>query len=87
MVLLVVPAAIVVVQLAALGAGKPGEFGRFAILPAIALAVAANSAVAIWIRSTTARAGLTLLLVALTATPGWFYLRGFIKDSSALPTR
>ncbi len=86
-VLVLVPAAIVFVQLAALGAGKPGEFGRFAILPAITLAVAANCAVAILLRSSVARIVLTALLVVLTATPGWFYLRGFIKDSSSLPTR
>lgn len=87
LILLAAPSLIVFLQLVALGAGKPGEFGRFALLPDIALAIAAASAVAIFADRIVERCAVALVLVALAATPGWFYLRGFIKDSSSVPTR
>lgn len=85
--LLALPAVLVAIQFTALAAGKPGEYGRFAILPDVALAIAAVVAVGrgaphAWIRSL----GL-IALVATTGGAGLPYVRGFVRDCSPPTTR
>jgi hypothetical protein len=82
-----VPALLVTLQFVALAAGKPGEYGRFALLPDVALALAAACAVALISARATDRIVLSALLVALAAFPSWFYLLGFVGDASKLPRR
>ena len=74
-------------QFVALAAGKPGEYGRFSVLPDIALAVAA----AVAIRRYVAQAPLRLVLLAgflvATAFSGYAYLAGFVRDSARETSR
>jgi len=85
--LLAAPALLIVLQFVALAAGKPGEYGRFAVLPDIALAVAA----AVAIRRYIAQAPLRLILLAgllgATAFSGYAYLAGFVRDSAPETSR
>jgi hypothetical protein len=83
--LLATPAALTFVQAALVGAGKPGEFGRFLLLTDVFLAVEAfayfgtraDGGPGLLGRRRIAIAG---VLVALTASHGWAYLRGFVRD-------
>ena len=85
--LLAAPAALILLQFAALAAGKPVEYGRFAVLPDIALAIAAVTAVRR--RLATAAHGIipAALLLLTTASSGSEYLLGFIRDASASTSR
>jgi hypothetical protein len=81
------PAAIVVAQFVALGAGKPGEYGRFALLPDTVLCLAAVAGVCAWARGTVAR---RLVLGICLATTGFFgatYVARFLADSRDTTTR
>lgn len=84
--LLGVPALLVTVQFVALGQGKPGEYGRFALLPdtLLALAAVAGAARLPWRRA--AAGGLALLFVS-TAFFGAIYLDKFIADAQPVTTR
>jgi hypothetical protein len=76
-------------QFVLIGAGKPGEYGRFGVFTNTALAVAAAGAI-MWhplARIRFVRPALGLLLVAWTAWCGWGYLRGFLRDASAVNSR
>ncbi len=66
-------------------AGKPGEYGRFALLSDLGLllcAVAFLSHVA-WRRRTSSCVLLGIALLAATGYGGWAYTRGFMLDASA----
>jgi len=80
--LLLAPAAIVFVQFAVAAAGKPGEYGRFAIFPDIVLAIIA----AVLISCLRAGAPFVRILFALvlllTVAPrSYSYVRHFVVDA------
>jgi hypothetical protein len=80
-ILLGVPAAIVLVQFAVLAGGKPGEFGRFAILPDVALVLLA---VVLAFSTRLARwwpGPLFATLALLVGLQGTSYLAGFRADT------
>ena len=81
-ILLGVPAAAVLVQFTLLAAGKPGEFGRFAILPDVALMMAGVILVAStkWGRRWSWPMMASILL--LVGVQGMSYWVGFVEDSS-----
>lgn len=82
-------AAIVLVQFVLLAGGKPGEYGRFALVPDIALAIAAVMSIA----GSRAEVGpilRSILLVALTlaAVPfGVEYVYAFRRDTRPMTSR
>lgn len=82
-----VPAALVLLQFFAFAAGKPGEYGRFAIFPAIALSILAAWGLAQirleWLRSS----ALTLAPIAIFAWATLPYFQAFAADCSAVNTR
>jgi hypothetical protein len=85
--LLAAPALLILVQFIALAAGKPGEYGRFAVLPDIGLAIAAIALV--W-RTMPAKSGRAVggaVLVLMTALSGGLYLYGFQSDSRPVTSR
>lgn len=85
--LLLIVSALVLAQFIALAAGKPGEYGRFAVLPGITLALAAAVVIGrARIRNFEKIESLGLLVV-LTVLPSLIYLRGFLRDSSEYPRR
>jgi hypothetical protein len=82
------PAALVLVQFTLLAGGKQGEFGRFAMLPDVALMMAGvvlASKLNFPQSSPLQRAGLRLsipiILIALTGVQGASYLAGFWEDA------
>jgi hypothetical protein len=79
--LLAAPAILIFVQFTALAAGKPGEYGRFAVYPDIALAIAAVTAVHALL-SARSRGVIFSLLVISSAVFGWSYLARFRSDAS-----
>lgn len=86
--LLLTPALLIVLQFVALAAGKPGEYGRFAIFPDIALTIAAVALVHHVL--STHRKLYTLLLIVLVwdaAREGFLYERGFWRDARDGGTR
>ncbi len=85
--LLAVPALVVFAQFVALAAGKPAEYGRFAVFPDVALALAAVLAVRHVIQRTGVRMAALGFLVLVTAGPGARYLTGFIRDSRPQTSR
>lgn len=85
--LLLVPSAFVLLQCVAVGAGKPGEFGRFFLLPDIALMIAAVAAVGRFLRTNTAKVIAGVALIVATAGFGWSYEADFVKDASADTSR
>jgi hypothetical protein len=86
-ILLAAPATLAFIQFFATAAGKPGEFGRFAILPDTALLLAA---VALARAATSYRPNLEPLaagfLVLLTAIFGASYLLAFSEDVNRMTT-
>lgn len=85
--LLAAPALLVLAQFVALAAGKPGEYGRFAILPDAFLAIEAVVAAATFAPSVTARRWTLGLLFATTFVCGGMYLRQFVSDTAATTSR
>jgi hypothetical protein len=84
--ILIAPAALVLVQFVLLAEGKPGEYARFAVFPAIVLAIAAGAAVDVVERGSM-RWVISGILVAVTCVWGVPYLLGFIADSGWRNTR
>ena len=85
--LLALPAAIVMVQFVALGAGKPGEYGRFALLPDTVLCVMAVAGI---YRLTERPAWRGVALAGLIAATGVFgvaYTARFIADAAGQTSR
>lgn len=85
--LLAAPCAAALLQFTLLAAAKPGEYGRFALLPAIALAIAAGTALARFVPRNPTRLALGIGIVALTAAPTWFYIAAFVRDTGRGNTR
>jgi hypothetical protein len=84
--LLMAPAVLIFVQFVALGAGKPGEYGRFALFPDIALAIAATAFLlgVPWPNiGNAARIVLVLLMIVGAGEAGVRYRRAFENDSGA----
>jgi hypothetical protein len=75
-----VPALLVTVQFVALAAGKPGEYGRFALLPATGLCLGSVLAVCLF-PPNLIRYGLLAALAVATAIPGLLYVAHFIADA------
>jgi hypothetical protein len=86
-ILLAVPAGLVLLQFLALAAGKPGEYGRFAIFPDIVLGIAAITAAARAMRSGAARALVISMLVLATVKAGLAYEQGFLRDTLPYTSR
>jgi hypothetical protein len=84
--LLLVPASLVLVQFVLLAEGKPGEYARFAILPAVALAIMAAVGVH-RVKHRIARVMYAVCVVGLTALWGVAYLLGFVADTGSHNTR
>ena len=80
------PALFVLIQFVALGRGKPGEYGRFALLPDTLLVLAAVAGVARLPWPRVAAGGLAILFVG-TALCGTAYLAKFIDDAAPPTTR
>jgi len=78
--LLAVPALLNLAQFVVYADGQPGEYGRFAVLPDIGLVIAAVVGIRMWLHRRAVRFGALLLLVILTAQPGFSYLGGFMRD-------
>jgi hypothetical protein len=86
--LLLAPAAILFVQFAAAGAGKPGEYGRFAIFVDITLAIAAAALLSrIWIGGGAIRVVFLVILVVATTPDGLNYLKHFVIDAAGQGAR
>ncbi len=80
-VLLMAPALLILLQFVLLAAGKPGEYGRFAVYPDIVLAVMAVSCLWRRVRRPVPRAAVAVLLLVGTAFHGYGYLAGFRADA------
>jgi hypothetical protein len=85
--LLALPAVIVAAQFAPLGADKPGEFGRFLLLPDVFLAIEAVVAAGTFFRPGRLRTAVIAAVLAATGVAGGVYLRGFVRDSRDTPLR
>jgi hypothetical protein len=85
--LLAAPVVLVLMQFVALAAGKPGEYGRFAVLPDVALAIAAVVAVGKISRRPWTQVASYAILILATAWPGYRYLHGFVEDSRMVTSR
>jgi hypothetical protein len=84
--LLLVPATLVLVQFALLAEGKPAEYARFALLPAVALSVLTGTAVQL-IRPGARRIVYAIAIIGATAVWGIPYVRGFALDAGPNNTR
>lgn len=84
--LLGVPSLLLFVQFVALGAGKPGEYARFALFPDIAIATVAAGLVAM-VRSVRVVSVLAGVLFVQTAMLGALALRDFVADVRGTDTR
>jgi hypothetical protein len=85
--LLAAPAVLVLVQFVALAAGKPGEYGRFAILPDTFLAIEAVVVAATFATSASVRRLTLGVLFVTTAACGAMYLRQFVSDCGTTTSR
>lgn len=88
--LLGVPALLVGCQFVALAAGKPGEYGRFALLPDVVLALATVTVLAWPLGNRVARVvqrAVLAFVVLFCAVGGWNYLRHFIADAAPTTSR
>jgi hypothetical protein len=85
--LLAAPALLVLIQFVALSAGKPGEYGRFAILPDTFFAVEAIVAAYTSLKAPLPRRIVTGALALTTAACGMAYLVHFIDDTRPPTTR
>jgi hypothetical protein len=80
--MLAIPAVIIFIEFLVFAAGKPGEYARFAIFPDITLMIAAMAGVGRILSRPLPRAIAGAILVLATATYGFAYERGFLKDAS-----
>ncbi|HEV7298599.1 MAG TPA: hypothetical protein VGN72_04480 [Tepidisphaeraceae bacterium] len=86
-ILLAAPALLVLAQFVLLGAGKPGEYGRFAILPCVALLIAALGGLRNWIKLPRTRRIAGIALVAWVVAAGAIYIKNFARDTGRSDTR
>lgn len=90
--LLLVPALLTAAQMAAFGAGKPAEYGRFGVLPDVGLMVAAVVALTWLTRAAPLKfaflqpVGLALLVLC-SAVAGGPYLWNFVRDAREITPR
>jgi hypothetical protein len=86
LILLAVPAVAVFALFAAFGAGKPGEYGRFLIVPDVVLLIGLFVALRRVVADNPRRvqAGMVVLV---TAVFGAMYWIGFVRDASGFNTR
>jgi len=80
-VLLGVPSFLVLIQFTMLAAGKQGEFGRFFILPDVALVLLAVVLASCIGWGEKFEAGILVLLVAVAGFQGLSYLAAFLEDA------
>ena len=85
--LLLAPVTLILVQFALLATGKPGEYARFALLPEIAVAIAAVVAADRFLPMRAARYGVLGVLFVVTAAHGLTYVAGFLRDSGPVSSR
>ncbi len=85
--LLLIPSTAVLGQFISLAAGKLGEFGRFAIIPDVALAIAGIWGMGVICRPRIGRAILGGGFALSVAIFGLSYLMGFVEDASGNGTR
>jgi hypothetical protein len=78
---------IVVIQFLALATNKPGEYGRFAVLPDVGLAIAAVAGICGWIRRPFPRSVALAVLVLSVIPCGLAYEWQFMRDSRHPQTR
>jgi hypothetical protein len=84
--ILIAPAACVFIQFVLLAENKPGEYARFAIFPAIVLAIAAAAGLQAFDRYRI-RLVVAGILVVVTWIWGAPYIRGFLADAGPNNTR
>jgi hypothetical protein len=84
--LIAAPATLMLVQFFAMSAGKSAEVARFAVLPCIALLLAAGAGATRWCRPALRRATLRILLLG-SGAGGVVYLGGFLRDAGPRTTR
>ncbi len=86
LILLALPAIAITLICAAVSAGKPGEFGRFFILPDVAMLIGVMVALGKLPRQWNKRfVGIVVLLLIIQASKD--YLRAFLEDSSERGSR
>ena len=85
---LVVPALVFLVQFVLIGAGKPGEYGRFGVFINAALAMGTATLLYCLGRPWQVLRRITAgLLIFLSGLNGYAYLQGFVDDSEARGSR
>jgi hypothetical protein len=85
--LLAAPALAQGAQFFALAAGKPGEYGRFALFLDVSLLIAAVTAIGYFVRHHVWAAALLAVLVVSSGVFGLSYLGGFIRDTRPTTSR
>lgn len=80
--LLAVPAILIAIHFTLHVKGQPGEYGRFALFPAIALMIAAVVAVHRILRPVGLQRAVQGLLILATLPWGLAYLGGFVRDTT-----
>ena len=87
-VLLSIPVVLTLVPFVTVGAGKPGEFGRFALMADVGLAVAAVTVISVALRHWPAVRGTALAVLVLSVgVSGSRYLGRFVSDAGEQTTR
>jgi hypothetical protein len=85
--LLLVVSAVFLLQFIALAAGKPGEYGRFALVPVITLCLCVAAMIGRANIRTFEKLEAAGLVVVLALLPSAVYLYGFARDSGENPRR
>jgi hypothetical protein len=85
--LLAGPAVFTAIQWALVGAGKPGEFGRFLLITDVFLAVEAVVLLQTYLVSTIASALLFGVMLLQTGIGGARYVTGFVRDTGGMTSR
>jgi hypothetical protein len=85
--MLAAPAVLIAIQSAMLAAGKPGEFGRFLLVPDVFLGIEAVVAAVTFVRPATGRLIVLAVLCLGTALAGGIYLHGFVRDGRPVTSR
>ena len=85
--LLGLPAVLTAVQATLVGAGKPGEFGRFLLLSDVFLAVEAVALVQTYVRAAGGAVLIYGVMLFQSGLGGTRYLAGFVRDSGAETSR
>lgn len=85
--LLGVPAALGLLQFVAFAGGQPGDYGRLALLPNAALALAAVCMVGRGAGRSQFRLFLLGTMLLTTLAPGAIYVAGFVRDAGTKTTR